>query len=184
MKILLDSSALMAFSGNTKKDLENLGIKLRKNNVILCGTHIQLDEKYSTITGYNAKLSKLEKETVEKGIPFRLLSTKIVVEGVSKVDLSQIGTDMDSKMFDTLKNFITECEKNRKREVNVIRDAIIGLSSLKFDVLITGDRCLRKGLEFTLKKHRENMDNTPKIIRRTHNPKSIINEIENQFNQT
>jgi predicted DNA-binding ArsR family transcriptional regulator len=153
VKILLDTTTLIALSG---LEDENLKDQIRKLDIELWVTHIQVDEKYHKEVIFDRKIEKAL-GTLKKWINVRIKPTEIAICDVSRIGYSKLSDDEIDELYDELKNEITECEKAKgraKKPLNIPRDAITAISSISCDFFITCDECLSKSWNSIIRKHR------------------------------
>jgi len=177
MKVLLDSDALNAFTGNDEKSLQKVNASLKKKGATLCLTHIQIDERYEQIDKYNDKITKLTDDLTSKGLDIEVIPTNIGVVNVSRVGMSRIASQLNIDFYRELKDLIDKCEKGKKEQGNLIRDAMIGVSAIGCDVLITCDTCLKRSMDLILEKYSNRISEIPNVVRRNPKPMNILDEI-------
>lgn len=146
-KFYLDTDALNRLSNLNGKKLEEFKKRFNSIDAELIFTHVQVDERYSTKDEqkYQEIVEKAKETLRSKGIQIKFENTKIVVIGISRFDFSSLSTPDIEKVYDELDKGINACEKakqNPKDPLNVMRDAIIAVSSLEHSFLITTDKCL------------------------------------------
>jgi len=146
-KFYLDTDALNRLSNLNEKKLEEFKKRFNSIDAELIFTHVQVDERYSTKDEqkYQEIVEKAKETLRSKGIQIKFENTKIVVIGISRFDFSSLSTPDIEKVYDELGKGINACEKakqNPKDPLNVMRDAIIAVSSLEHSFLITTDKCL------------------------------------------
>jgi hypothetical protein len=119
-----------------------------------------------------------------KGIDITIESTNELVWGVSRWDYSKFGSKELSRIDDALRLENQKCMgKKGKGDLNVVRDALIALSSLNHDFFITADRCLFKSWKIVIESNEENNKaleqeyKIPKIIHRR-TPKGVFQAIK------
>jgi hypothetical protein len=153
VKILLDTSALIALSG---LEDENLKDQIRKLDIELWVTHIQVDEKYRKEVIFDRKIEKAL-DALRKWINVRIKPTEIAVWDISRFVYSKFGDDEINELYDVLREEITECEKVKgkaKDPLSIACDAITAISSIGCDFFITCDKCLYESWTSILRKHR------------------------------
>jgi len=153
VKILLDTVALIALSG---LEDENLKDQIRKLDIELWITHIQVDEKYHKEVIFDRKIEKAL-DTLKKWINVRIKPTEITVCGISRLGYSKLSDNEINELYDELKKEITECEKVKGRAkdpLNVACDAITAISSISCDFFITCDKCLSESWTGIIRKHK------------------------------
>jgi ribosomal protein L29 len=153
VKILLDTGALIALSGLKDEDLKD---QIRKLDIELCVTHIQVDERYSKELIFDRKIEKALC-TLKKWIDIYIKPTEITILGLSRVGYTRLSSEEINELYDELKDELTVCEKAQGRAkdpLNIIRDAITAVSSISYDFFITCDKCLFKSWTSITRKYR------------------------------
>ena len=107
VKILLDTTTLIALSG---LEDENLKDQIRKLDIELWVTHIQVDEKCNKEVIFDRKIEKAL-GTLKKWINVRIKPTEIAICDVSRIGYSKLSDDEIDELYDELKNEIIKCEK-------------------------------------------------------------------------
>jgi len=108
--------------------------------------------------------------------------TKGFIVGVSRIGYSVLGGEEVGRLYDELREEIEDCEgaKGRIRSVlNIARDAVIAVSSLDHDFLITCDKCLYYSWNKIIDKYRKHMQKFkfPKVVYTRRNSKDVAERI-------
>jgi len=183
MNIFLDTNALNAFTGISKKDAQIIHNLLEQSCSSIRVCHLQVDERYAHISKWNEKAEKIIYSFRNKGLVLNQIPSKISVTGVSRIGMSEIADGVISKIYDELVNVIENCEKKNKEKKNIMIDAMIGVTSIGNEIFITCDCCLAKSLKIVLDNAYPKYDKIfnikkPEIIYIQPNTKNIVKKVK------
>lgn len=166
MKVFLDTNAFEALSGLPRSTIRDRFVEgCRKAGVVLCVSHIQVDEKVNhEMPSYQAKVQKAVRVFRELGLETCLELTPVGVYGISRLALARFGREDENALYQRLRQLISECDKAAGKEGDAMRDAIIGVSALDHDLFVTCDRCLYQSFQ-SATSHPTNLGNRlPRVI--------------------
>lgn len=188
----MDTSALIYLAGLKEPDLKTFKTKIKTTRTKLIISHVQVDEstvhiKFHERTSkkcdkevqtYQQKIDEALKALKNKGINIRVEPTRIMVCGVSRLDLTRLSGEEIGDLYDQLRTEIDTCQKKKgkpKSTLNIACDAVIAVSSMKNDFLITCDECLYRSWTKVIKKNKGLMTrfSFPKAYYAKRSPKAV-----------
>lgn len=186
-KFFLDTNVLVYLSGLKDWDLQDFKTRIETSNSELSATHIQVDEivdeKYEKkLRNYQQKIEKALESLKSKGIKVRLEATKIPVAGILRTGHFMTASQEVGKLYDELRKEIDGCERAKetiKPVLNIACDAVIAVSSLGHDFLITTDECLFVSWVNVIGKYQMlgQQFRVPKIIYAHRSPKLVAKQV-------
>jgi len=181
-KFFLDTGVLNALQSLEGSDLQNFRNRIEASNSQLSVTHVQIDEKDNKEPKhYQQKIKRVLLSLKKKGIAVQLECTKIVVLDESRFDLARFGDEEIGNLYDELRSEIDQCERTKgrtKTPSNIARDAIIAVSSIGHDFLITCDDCLCKSWQKVIDKHKMlRKSQVPRVIYAHPNPEEVARKM-------
>ena len=181
MRILLDTSSLNSLKGCPKNELNKLTKKMREKNVRLCTLFNSMEERNAREDGVKDYQSMLRNMTefAYQDLELTISRSELNIPDITTKGLGKETTPFEIKLFKELKNIIKECENNKgnkKTCKNLKIDSIIGVSSLKYDIFITSDDCLKRSLDKLIKKY-ENEIPSPETYLVRSDKNDVLDEI-------
>lgn len=172
--IFLDTNAFNSLAGIDDPELELLKEQINLGNISLSVCTIQIDERldpkgkrhqdHVQIKDPKERSNYYKSEIIshalnslmDKGIRISLEKTKMTVldRSVSRLGYTKLGSKDLGKVYNHLRSELKKCSKN-KPELNIIRDAVIAITSLDHDYFITCDRCLYYSWRNTIKENKD-----------------------------
>lgn len=148
MKVFLDTSALIPLSGLRASIADVFVNTCQKAGIILCVSHIQVDEKvHREMPSYEERIDRAVKTLSDMGLKISLEPTAIAVYDASRYDMSKYGGDDENALYEKLLKLISECDRAMGKNGDATRDAIIGVSALDHDLFVVCDECLYRGFQ-------------------------------------
>ena|GEM_PF-2757069 len=182
MKVLLDTSALIALLGigRTASGSDFMDA-CRRNGILLCVTHIQVDEKVTyEYHEYQTKVDRAVAALRKLGLTVQMQDTPIAVFGISRYGLAKYAGETESQLYDRLRQLISECTKKRGipvKDANISRDAVIAVSALDHDVFAVCDECLSQSFQRAIINHPDLSSRVPKVVFTKADPESVATGI-------
>ena len=182
MKVLLDTSALIALSGiGRTASGSDFVDACRRDGILLCVTHIQIDEKVTReYDEYQTKIDCAVAALRDLGLSLQMEDTTIAVYGISRYGLARYCGEAESQLYDRLRQLISECTKKRGKTVedaNIICDAVIAVSALDHDIFAVCDECLSQSLQRAIINHPDLSSRVPKVVFTRPDPESVATDI-------
>jgi hypothetical protein len=182
MRILLDTCSLNAIPIDKDK-LKSLNSLLTPKSAQFCLLHVTFNERYKKEDIY-ANLKDLGKHYTDNGLIIHVNLSEIYLKGITIKGTARKASDFQMQLFKELENLVKDCESSNKKDVNIKRDTIIGVSSLNYDVFITSDKCLKVSLDYLIQKNIKKLKEKgtiPKTAYRKPEYQEIVDEIKLQL---
>jgi len=182
MRILLDTCSLNPIGvKNNKEELTNLNTFLKSKSAQLCILHVNFDERYKGKKSIYKKLRDMTDHYARNGLEIHQNMSEIFIPGITKKGTAKTATAFQLILYEELRELIEKCERFEKPSDNLDRDAIIGVSSLNYDIFITSNRCLEKSLNSVIEKNESKIEHIPEIAYREPKYEEILDEIKLQL---
>lgn len=179
MKVFLDTNAVIALGGLPNTPMVNDFVsKCRKAGVVLCVSHIQVNEKLDReIPSYKVRIDKAMLELRNLGLEIVMEPTAVAVFDVSRLDFSKFSGEFESGLYEKLVKLISACDHEKGKKGDATRDAIIGVSALDHDLFVVCDRCLFNSFQSATASLENLGKRFPKAILTKPTPEHVANGI-------
>jgi hypothetical protein len=191
--VFLDTNALILLARTPEADLSNLKTQQERNRLQLSVTSIQIDEasrgvkfsrdapehttgktKTRLVNEYTEKIGYALKSLRNKGLRLDVEPAKICVQGLERDGYGLEGGTQLGELYDELRDEIDRCEEKKGRpkdELNIAGDAVIAVTSIGHDFLVTADKCLAKSFKTVIERHKtdEHLLSFPVVVCCEHN---------------
>jgi predicted nucleic acid-binding protein len=201
--VSLDTNALMLLAGADETVSRKLKTLIETSNLRLSITHVQVDEiangvsfrgdiekaHAKKVSHYQQKINIALESLEKKGIAIQVEPTEIIVTGIWRLGFGKISSEELGNIYDELRDEIRKCEEAKGRTkplLNIARDAVIAVSSMRHDFFVTTDSCLYDSLCQVIEKHKTEQEKLkfPKVFYCRRSIADVTNCILSLFTNT